>query len=247
MAVYKRAYIFIYLVVITAFSSCSNSVKNADVLLFAGTGTSPNDVAAVEAILNNNHINYATVTTSQLNAMDTAQLMRCKLLIVPGGDFINMGNNLTAQTALNIHNAVAHGVNYLGICAGAFLAGYSNHYNSFNLTAGTTFHFYSAEDKGIHKAAVSITSAGSLAIDHYWQDGPQLQGWSAVVAKYPDGTPAVAEGKCGNGFVILAGIHAEAPAEWRKGIAFSTSVNQSNAYAGRLILAALDGKPLAHY
>src|SRR6266511_3817221 len=39
----------------------------APIILFNGTGTSSSDVAAVEAILNSNHLNYSTVNSSQLN------------------------------------------------------------------------------------------------------------------------------------------------------------------------------------
>jgi len=99
----------------------------------------------------------------------------------------------------------------------------------------------------VRKAAVTITSAGGPAIDEYWQDGPALQGWGAVAARYPDGMPAVAEGNCEKGFVILTGIHAEAPAEWRQGMTFNTTVKASNTYAAKLVLAALHGSPLPHY
>src|SRR5271154_733350 len=46
----------------------------APILLFNGTGASPNDVAAVEAVLNNNHLAYATATSWQLNWMDQSQI-----------------------------------------------------------------------------------------------------------------------------------------------------------------------------
>jgi glutamine amidotransferase-like uncharacterized protein len=221
--------------------------STAPVLLFNGTGVSPNDVVAIETILETNHINYSTVTSSELNAMDQTQMMNYRLLIVPGGNFIEMGNHLTAQTAANIRSAVQAGLNYIGICAGAFLAGSSSYYNGFNLTSGVTFGFYSAEKKGVRKSAVAITSPGSPTLDQYWEDGPQLSGWGEVVAKYPDNTAAVAEGKCGNGFVILTGTHPEAPANWRGGMVFNTSVSDDNAYAARLIHAALNNVPLSHY
>jgi hypothetical protein len=37
-------------------------VKRGDILLFTGTGTSPGDVAAVETVLKNNHLEYSTVS-----------------------------------------------------------------------------------------------------------------------------------------------------------------------------------------
>jgi len=42
-------------------------------------------------------------------------------------------------------------------------------------------------------------------------------------------------------------VHPEAPASWRTGMTFTTSVATDNAYAGTLILAALNGTSLSHY
>ena len=50
--------------------------------------------------------------------MSEAQLMAYRLLIFPGGNFIDMGNSLTTDATAHIHNAVQGGLNYLGICAG---------------------------------------------------------------------------------------------------------------------------------
>ena len=84
-------------------------------------------------------------------------------------------------------------------------------------------------------------------LDQYWEDGPQFTGWGAVVGKYPDGTPAIVEGTFGSGWVILTGIHPEAPAGWRRGMTFITPVSVDNAYAGTLIHAALNRASLSHY
>ena len=85
------------------------------------------------------------------------------------------------------------------------------------------------------------------AIDQYWEDGPQFAGWGEVVGKYPDGTPAIVEGPVGKGWVILSGVHPEAPANWRRGMAFRTPVSDNTAYAGTLIVAALNRATLPHY
>jgi len=89
-------------------------------------------------------------------------------------------------------------VNYLGICAGAFLAGDSAP-NGLNVASGVRFRFYAAEERGIRKAAVAITGSDGQSLDQYWEDGPQLTGWGAVVSKYPDGTAATVEGRVGQG------------------------------------------------
>lgn len=179
--------------------------------------------------------------------MSESQLREYRLLIVPGGNFEEMGNGLTASTSTNIRGAVRKGLNYLGICAGAFFAGNSP-YNGLNLTSGARFGFYSAEAQGVRKAPpVAITTADGQTLDHYWEDGPQLTGWGVIVGRYPDGTPAVVEGTVGDGWVILTGVHPEAPANWRGAIEFKTPANLDNAYAATLIRAALNREWLAHY
>jgi hypothetical protein len=224
-----------------------NSVVKPPILLFTGTGTSSSDVAAVEKILDSNKLTYSTANSSQLNAMSETQLKAYKLLIVPGGNSITIGNNLKLDTTTNIHNAVTKdGLHYLGICAGGFFGGYSI-YNGLNLTSGVWFNFYRDHAKGIDKEPVEISSSVSGPLDQYWQAGPQLTGWGNIVGKYPDGTPAIVEGKSGNGWVILSGVHAEAPASWRYGMTFTTPVAVDNAYAGKLVLAALGGISLPHY
>ena len=218
----------------------------AEILLFNGTGTSPNDVKAFEAILKGQHVEYAKVNSSQLNQMSESRMRGYRLLIVPGGNFIDIGNGLTPRATANIRSAVQDGLNYLGVCAGAFFAGNSPA-NGLNLTSGVKFGFYAAEDRGIRKAAVPIAVADAPTLEHYWEDGPQLAGWGAVVGKYPDGTPAIVQGTCGSGWVILTGVHPEAPANWRRGMTFTTPASADTAYAWTLIQAALNRESLPHY
>ena len=217
------------------------------VLLFNGAGTSSTDVVAVENVLTNMSLSYATANSSQLDAMSESQLLSYKLFLVPGGNSITIGNNLTRTATTNVHNAVVNGgLHYLGICAGGFFGGYSI-YNGLNLTSNVWFNFYADYNNGIHKAAVEIAAPNGTKLDQYWQDGPQFTGWGNVVGKYPDGTPAIVEGKSGNGWVILAGVHPEAPAGWRYGMTFTTSVATDNAYAATLVNAALSGTALPHF
>jgi glutamine amidotransferase-like uncharacterized protein len=233
-----------------AMTACTPAASRAvaPILLFNGTGTSTGDVAAIETILEERHLAYATVNTRQLNGMSESQLKAHRLLIVPGGNFLTMGSGLTPGTTSHIHNAVQGGLSYLGICGGAFLAGQGHgSYNSLDLTSGVRFGFYAEESRGIRKAAVAITAAGTPKLEHYWEDGPQLAGWGTVVGRYPDGTPAIVEGMSGKGWVILSGVHPEAPAGWRRGMTFTTPADVDNAYAGTLIDAALHRTWLPHY
>jgi glutamine amidotransferase-like uncharacterized protein len=219
---------------------------NAQVLLFDGTGTSPNDVTAIENLLEKNQIAYSTANSEQLDGMSAARLHTYRLVIVPGGDFIRIGNGLRKETAAKLRDAVQHGVSYLGICAGAFFAGRSP-YNGLNLTSGVQFGFYSAEAQGVRKAAVRIAGVGTPALDQYWEDGPQLVGWGSMIGQYPDGTPAVVQGQSGKGWIILTGIHPEAPENWRGGMDFGTPASVDHAYAMKLIRAAIERRPLPHF
>jgi glutamine amidotransferase-like uncharacterized protein len=237
------------LLISVALTACgprpASSPGIAPVLLFTDTGTSPNDVAAIETILNGSHLSYSTVNSFQLNGMTESQMSGYRLLIVPGGNFVDIGNSLTKGTTANVRKAVKGGLNYLGICAGGFLAGsYPAPYNSFNLSSGVKFGFYS---NGTRKAAVRITTTEGLALDQYSEDGPQFTGWGEVVGKYPNGTPAIVEGSVGQGRVILSGVHPEAPGSWRRGMAFNTPVSADTAYARTLIVTALNRATLSHF
>jgi hypothetical protein len=217
------------------------------ILIFNGTGTSPSDVVAVEAVVKAKGLAYNTANSSQLDAMSQSQLTAYKLFIVPGGNSIIIGNNLTSKATTTVRNAVAQGLNYLGICAGTFFGGYSNPYNGLNLTSGVWFGFYADHYKGINKEPVAISFPGGTKLDIYWQDGPQASGWGQVVGKYPNGTTAITEGYWGKGFVLLSCVHPEAPAGWRVGMKFFTPLDVDLAYAGTLVTAALNRTVLPHF
>jgi glutamine amidotransferase PdxT len=223
----------------------AKSSTPASTLLFNGSGTSPNDVAAIEKILQQKAITYDAADSSDLNAMTEDELLKYHLIIFPGGNYITIGNHLSPETTQHIRFAIHKGTNYLGICAGALLAGNAQS-NTLSLT-GVHFNFYAAVNHRIHKAAVPITYPESPTIEHYWEDGPELSGWGQVVAKYPDGTPAIVQGPAEKGWIILCGTHPEAPDSWRKNLPFSTPARPTQDYAATLIDAALHARTLPHY
>jgi hypothetical protein len=225
-------------------AACSRDARvAAPILLFNGTGASVNDVRAFETLLEEHGLEYDTADSARLDGLSGDELRAYRLLIVPGGNFEKMGNALDRATSARVRVAVNNGLNYLGVCAGAFFAGDSP-YNGLDLTGGVRFPFYSASARGVRKAAVRISSPGFAPIDHYWEDGPELSGWGHPVANYPDGKPAVVEGRAGRGWVVLVGTHPEAPESWRGDLKFSTPARDSQAYAARLVDAALAGQSL---
>jgi glutamine amidotransferase-like uncharacterized protein len=220
--------------------ACSEPAPStpATILLFTGTGSSPNDVKAIETILRDHGHAYATADAGELNAMSAQQLAAHRLLIVPGGNYVDMGNALTEDAAARVRDAVHNGLNYLGICAGALLAGDAPT-RSFNLTDGVHFDFYDAVNQNIHKTVLPVALADGATLEMNWEDGPQLAGWGEPVAHYPDGTPAVAQGAAGQGWVVLCGVHPEAPESWREGMKFTSPASDAQEYAAQLIDAAL--------
>jgi glutamine amidotransferase-like uncharacterized protein len=243
-----KARVILLILVFLTSASCSPRTFEGGrpILLFNGAGTSPNDVKAIESILESNKLSYSTVDSQQLNGASESQLLNSQLLIIPGGNFIDMGRGLSPETFAKVRGAVDRGLNYLGICAGAILAGHRDD-QSLNLTSGVKFDFYTDVNRGVHKNVVAIVTAHGENLDQYWEDGPQLDGWGTVVSKYPDGTAATVQGAVGNGCVILCGFHPEAPESWRRGMEFATPVSSSNAYALSIIEAALDHRELPHY
>src|SRR3954451_21594354 len=78
------------------------SVDAPPVLLFNGTGTSPNDVAAIETLLEKSRISYSTASSAQLDEMSAARLRAYHLLIMPGGDFTRIGMGLKKETSAKV-------------------------------------------------------------------------------------------------------------------------------------------------
>jgi hypothetical protein len=138
------------------------------ILLFNGRGASVEDVAAFERILDNQHLAYSTVTSRQLADMNESALGAYRLLIVPGGNFETIGRHLTSNTLATVHGAVQGGLGYLGVCAGAILAGHNRYYDrSFDLASGAEFDFYADTKRGVHKAAVAISGPGTATHEEY--------------------------------------------------------------------------------
>ena len=228
--------------------STSTSTSAARVLIFNGSGTGASAVAAIENVVHSLGLAYQTVNSSQLDAMTQTKLASYKLFIVPGGNSIAIGNNLTSKATTTVRNAVSqNGLNYLGMCAGGFFGGFSSYHKVLNLTSGVWFKFFADYYNGKHKEAVAISFPARSKLDIYWQDGPQLSGWGKVVGKYPNGTPAITEGFVGKGFVILSGVHPEAPASWRTGMHFNTPVDVDLAYAATLVRSAMNRTMLPHF
>jgi hypothetical protein len=100
------------LLVATVLSCGGRRTKGpAPVLLFTGVGASHGDVDALETILKTNDVDYVTVSSAELNLMTEDEIRQYRLLIFPGGNFVEMGNSLNPAATANVRNGVQHGVN----------------------------------------------------------------------------------------------------------------------------------------
>src|SRR5689334_19229154 len=147
----------------------------ARIILFDGTGTSPNDVKAIETLLDYEKLPYTTADSDELDVMTPAQLSHADLLIMPGGNYEEMGKSLDRATAGRIRDAVNKGMNYLGICAGAFIAGDAPDIG-FNIS-GVRFKFFADSSLGTRKEVVTLENGDGTRFKTYWEDGPELTGW----------------------------------------------------------------------
>jgi glutamine amidotransferase-like uncharacterized protein len=93
---------------------------------------------------------------------------------------------------------------------------------------------------------VTLDNGDGTQFKTYWEDGPELTGFGRPLAKYVDGTPAVVQAKVGRGWVVLTGVHLEAPDSWYEGLDANSPAATSNAYAVKLIRAAFDGEALPY-
>jgi hypothetical protein len=219
-------------------------------LIFDGAGTSESDYQALAAILSSHGIGSTTVNSSQLAALSPAALAKYQLIIWPGGDSIAQNNSLDAATRERVREAVTvAGVSYAGFCAGAFIA-----VGPPPATGGTPkwglsiidddyVQAYSPNGPGAPLPVAAMVEIGfpdGTSRDLVWWDGPFLpQIPSGVIAKYPDHSPAMIEQEAGKGFVVLTGVHPEAPQAWRDEQKLVDMDGLDTDVAWKLIQAAL--------
>lgn len=217
-----------------------------DVLIFNGIGTASDDTASIQQIVGSRGLTQKTVSSAQLNAMTAEDLRQYGVIVWPGGLAKTQNDSLTAEARQNVYEAVAEGgVGYVGFCAGAFIAG---SYGSWGLElAPFDFPYYYLENQGYTKAMVNVTFADGSARDLIWYGGPELATFGQVLAKYPDGTTAIAQDRVGKGLMILSGPHPEAPSSWKSGLSDSDGTAPDQDYAYQLIQAAMKQQPLPSF
>jgi glutamine amidotransferase-like uncharacterized protein len=149
----------------------------------------------------------------------------------PGGLVRAQNLAMTDDLKQNIKRFVERGGGYVGICAGAFLAGGEYGWNTKKDPDGFTegaLNFFPGRStiywpKGWKDTAAIIpslwTGAGKRSL--YWELGPaffETSSWKGiveVVSRYPDQSVATMRRSYGSGKVFVTAFHPEALQEWR--------------------------------
>lgn len=186
--------------------------------IYSGTGVCPDGcLDAVVTLARRNGLRVVLVTETAL-LVDPIQPRVGDIWIQPGGDAIHMSHAMGAQGLGRIRNWISKGVNYLGFCAGAFLADRtvddSETVSGLGLIPFSTADFMPGDTRA--KVLRNVWRGTPRWI--YFQEGATFvvrpSATVRVIATYADQRPSVIETRFQQGKVILSGAHPEAPADW---------------------------------
>ena len=197
-----------------------------EVLLFNGVGTNASNAQALIDILEQEGLSVKVMSSAQMEAIAESDLRRYLMIVWPGGDANVMSDGLSGATRAKIRRAVVQGgVSYVGFCAGAWMAVgpvpavNSVPYWGLAIVPGDYLKIYLPNGQQPTGAMVTAYFANQSSRDLVWWGGPYLADYSnGVIARYPDRRAAIIETTVGSGFVVISGLHPEAPQNWRDSI-----------------------------
>jgi glutamine amidotransferase-like uncharacterized protein len=190
-------------------------------VIFAGAGTCEGCASTVAALLQQRNYQVHLVDEHQLGA---EVLRQADLYVQPGGsdDIMDTLSVLSARQIQAIRDFVAQGGSYLGICAGAYLAGqYADQdagIRAFGLVELTEIEQELADDNQAKWIRISVPPENRPK-QVYYQAGPhfgrQIPSTGKVTAVYAASKQIAARiSSFGKGKVALIGPHYEADIDW---------------------------------
>ncbi len=189
-----------------------------DVLIYGGPGSWKDEVQSLKEILYTHGATYEVLTPGQIDQLTVDQLLKYRMLLIAGGDAPTVRKALSVETHFRIREAVQNrGLNYLGFCAGAWLAVAPAPPPNEDVVYGLgvvegpilteNYLWKSGHAYGLDQTQFPDGRRMPLL----WYGGPITPNASSgIVAKYADGTPAISQLWSGKGFVILSGLHPAA-------------------------------------
>jgi|GEM_PF-1968107 len=222
-----------------------------DVMLFIGNGTWGAEIKSLKDILTSNKATYKALNSSQLDALSVDEIAQFGALVFPGGSGKTEAGSLTAETHARLREAVQQrGVGYAGFCAGAFIsqapapaAGKDVSYG-LGLVDGPILGYYRPSQGGGVVMTLHTFADGSTK-DILWYGGPVTPNTpGGVIAKYPNGKPAISETWSGKGLVVVAGTHPTATEATLSSLGMKSSDGVHLDVAWQMINAAIRQQPM---
>ena len=228
----------------------------ADFLIYNGYGIDTTGTDALVEIIQSKGLTQRVVTEEEFNPMTADEFAQYGTFIWPGGYNSEIDEELSPSARRELRKAVIQkGLNFVGICAGAFLAvGPKTDVDDvpawgLALIEGNYLQNYTTSS-GRREAMVPTSFPdGSMRQLMLWS-GPffdlNAQKTNAqVIARYAeDSKPAMIQAKVNNSLVVLSGPHPEAPQLWQTESGLVDVDGLDWEIAWKLINAAHTGQPL---
>jgi glutamine amidotransferase-like uncharacterized protein len=223
-----------------------------DALLYTGAGTWMPEIDSIARILYEHGATYQRANSEEFNAMSLDQLRDFRVLVVPGGSAAAITQSLTVETRARLREAVQQvGVNFLGFCAGAWIAfaprpapGQDVAYG-IGVAEGPVLESTSMERDGKHYLVLPARLGDGHSRQMLWYGGPitpEIPG--GVVARYPDGKPAITQVRSGKGLVVASGFHPAATQYVLNDLGLKDPDGQDYDFAWQMLDAAIHDRPM---
>ncbi len=223
-----------------------------DALVYGGDGVWQDEKRSIENILTERGATWKEVSSAELEAMSVDEIASFGLLIFPGGSGGTQTRSLSVETHVKLRQAIQErGVSYIGFCAGEWIAvapntppGEKAEYG-FGLYDGKVLDFYRLTNEGVETSILPLSFADGTKREVFWYGGPVTPDVpGGVVARHPDGTPAITQVWSGKGFMILVGPHPGASQAARESFGLQDPDGVDFDLEWTLFEAALHQKPL---
>ncbi|KAI8912559.1 biotin-protein ligase [Gorgonomyces haynaldii] len=225
-----------------------------NVLLYNGPGVSSFQDHLLQMLKHYLSDSYDVIFVDSNTLLNEPWEESTALLVIPGGQDLPYIRALEHKGLERIKQFVTNNGNYLGICAGAYLASDSIEFEvgQPNQVVGQRMsllkiksvgsvgkHFEYASEQGASALKIKY---GSVFANLYVNGGPafELMEQYQVLASYDDGRPAVVQGNYGSGNVILTGPHVEIDGSYIKYMKENAQNPEDAQYLDPLIQPVLE-------
>jgi glutamine amidotransferase-like uncharacterized protein len=227
---------------------------HTDVLLYTGEGSWGDEIDSLKQILFAHGKTYEEMDDGDFNALDADDLKMYSMVLFAGGDSDKVSAQLNPEIRSLLRKAVKEkGLNYLGFCAGAWLVVSpepkpEEEDYGFHLIDGPWLDQTSFYNQGRKSAIANALFPDGRRRNLLWFGGPVTPDVpGGVIAKYPDGKPAITQLQAGKGFVIISGLHPAANKKILSKIHLFTKAPIAPDLGWTMLDAAIRGKPMAAF